>query len=458
MEFTTQELSAIASTFAKTFEQKIEQKDDCDISLLEHSLRETLQQLAQEIMSELLRLLEPERREKIPCDCGGELGFERRRGAKFKSSFGWVSYERDCYGGCVCKKGKSPLDENLGIIPGKITPELGRLLALAGVELPYGASSKLVEEFLLLRLSENSIREETQRFGQYQAEREEHWRNQAADEVYLQEREHSLSGKAMPKRLYGSLDGAHTRIEDPKEEEKWREVKVGCWYEVEAVPSSQRNARHRKKEEIGRQALRAKKQQYYCDIQKSDEFASLFWATGCQARADLAEELVILGDGAKWIWKLAEQFYPKAVQIVDWFHAEERLEKVATDAFQKGSECGEWLERNRTALWEGDVDFVIQSCLSLSERSQEAKDAQTYFDNNKKRMRYDLFREQGYMIGSGTIESACKQIVAHRLRCSGAQWKVEGARLTAKARAARLSHNSDWNAIAAMRAKLPLAT
>ena len=61
------------------------------------------------------------------------------------------------------------------------------------------------------------------------------------------------------------------------------------------------------------------------------------------------------------------------------------------------------------------------------------------------------------MIGSGTIESACKQIVSHRLRCSGAQWKVEGARLTAKARAAWLSKNNDWNIISSMRAKLPMA-
>ena len=71
-------------------------------------------------------------------------------------------------------------------------------------------------------------------------------------------------------------------------------------------------------------------------------------------------------------------------------------------------------------------------------------------------MRYDEFREKGYMIGSGTIESACKQIVSHRLRCSGAQWKVEGTRLTAKARATWLSNNDDWNIIASMRAKLPL--
>lgn len=152
-----------------------------------------------------------------------------------------------------------------------------------------------------------------------------------------------------------------------------------------------------------------------------------------------------------------DHHYPKAVQIIDWFHAEERLEKVAKDAFSKGNERKEWLENTRSALWDGDIEFVIRACELLAQCSGEVADAQTYFYNNKKRMRYDKFREESYMIGSGTIESACKQIVSHRLRCSGARWKVEGARLTAKARAAWLSKNDDWEIISAMRAKLPLA-
>ena len=70
-------------------------------------------------------------------------------------------------------------------------------------------------------------------------------------------------------------------------------------------------------------------------------------------------------------------------------------------------------------------------------------------------MRYDSFRAQGYLIGSGTIESGCKQIVTQRLKRSGAQWIVEGAVRTAKARAAWLSGN--WHTLCQKRARLPLA-
>ena len=347
------------------------------------------------------------------------------------------------------------MDEEFGLQPGEITAGLGKLLALAGSGLAYGESTGWIQEFLLLELSENSIRKEAQGFGQFQADREEKWKAQCQNQAYLQERLRMETKR--PERLYGSLDGAHVRIEDPDEVEKWREVKTGCWYQVEPVPASQSTQRQRQKAEIGQPALRAKDQQYYCDIQEVDDFEALFWATGCRTQADLAQELVFLGDGAKWIWRLVETYYPHAVQIVDWFHAEERLEKVAKDAFSKDAKRLSWLDDTRTALWWGDTAFVIQACAALADRSAEASAALTYFRNNQDRMQYDRFRKRGYMIGSGTIESAGKQIVSQRLRCSGAQWTVQGARLTAKARAAWLSHNQDWETLCSLRAGLPLA-
>jgi len=91
----------------------------------------------------------------------------------------------------------------------------------------------------------------------------------------------------------------------------------------------------------------------------------------------------------------------------------------------------------------------------LASSSSEARKAVTYFSNNSERMRYARFRAAGYMIGSGTVESACKQIVTQRLKLPGAQWQVAGAVHTAKARAAWLS--GQWDSLCAQRAALPLA-
>ncbi len=93
----------------------------------------------------------------------------------------------------------------------------------------------------------------------------------------------------------------------------------------------------------------------------------------------------------------------------------------------------DWLENLRAALWQGDLPTVIAACEKLAP-SPTAAQAATYFRNNADRMQYDRFRAQGYMIGSGTVESGCKQIVTQRLKRSGAQWHVLGANQTAKPR------------------------
>jgi hypothetical protein len=327
---------------------------------------------------------------------------------------------------------------------------------MGGIELALDYASSWLSPFLLFEVSENTIRKETQRFGKLQVEREEAWIQQSQDPAALQVR--MRTAQERPKRIYGSIGGAHVRIEERSKTEttpeKWREMKVGCFYQVEPVPRSQHTKRHRRKQATGHQALRAKDMRYFCDIAEADDFAPLLWATGCQVHADLAKEIVFVCDGAKWIWRLIETYYPQAVQILDWYHAEERLEKVAHDRFQ-GDQAQAWLATVLTAMWEGDTPFVITACESLAAKSEIAAQALTYFRNNAHRMQYHKFREQGYMIGSGTVESGCKQIVTQRLKRAGAQWNVQGAILTAKARAAWLS--GDWDVLCSRRDQLPLA-
>jgi hypothetical protein len=106
----------------------------------------------------------------------------------------------------------------------------------------------------------------------------------------------------------------------------------------------------------------------------------------------------------------------------------------------------------------------MEACRPLAKKSQCAKQSLTYYQNNLERMRYDQFRASGFLIGSGIIESGCKQIVTQRLtssRCSfgklpGAQWNLEGAILTAKVRTAWIS--GEWQKLVSARSLLPLAT
>lgn len=201
--------------------------------------------------------------------------------------------------------------------------------------------------------------------------------------------------------------------------------------------------------------MRAGAIEYCTDIAPSQAFGQLLWGTGCQRHAERVLELIFVCDGAPWIWNLVTRYYPSAVQIVDWYHAADCLRRVASSVFSAEPQRSAWLEPALDQLWAGNVLKVIAACQAVAARSDEARRAVGYFTDNQHRMRYAHFRAHGYFIGSGTVESACKQIVAHRLQRSGAQWHVAGATQTAKARAAWLS--GSWDALAYRRDRLPMA-
>jgi hypothetical protein len=238
----------------------------------------------------------------------------------------------------------------------------------------------------------------------------------------------------------------HTGEREGADDDGWRDLKVGVWFRTTSPPPSSPGSDW---------TMQAEAISYYCDIAEANKFGDLLWATGFQRQALQAQELIFLGDGADGIWNLVQEHYPEAVQIVDWFHAAEHLAKVAHSAFPEEPEARRhWLERHREALWAGRVEAVVQACEALREQAgDEARKGAEYFRHHASRMRYATFRAQGYQIGSGTIESACKQLGIQRMKVPGATWTREGARRTAKARAALLS--DQWDLLAKRREYLP---
>jgi hypothetical protein len=426
----------------------------------EIGFREAVRQIGAEAIGMFLSGLQETPESEIACACGGKQHYQRMRPAITTTVFGKVEYTRAYYAGCSCGKGLAPLDQTYGLEAGGISSGLAQLMALAGIAFSFEESEKWLKEFLLFEVSENSIRSETQKMGRLQQKSEEQQVQASQDEQALQAR--LREARQVPERLYGSIDAAKVRIEPRARKgksvpahEDWRDMKVGCWYQVEAISPSRQSSRQRQKAQREGTVFRTTHHQYYCDIAHVDPFGELAWAIGCQQNADWVPELIFVCDGAVWIWDLVTQYYPHAVQIVDWYHAEDRLKRLADSAFSALAERQKWLALATEALWQGQVEEVILACKQLANKYDEARQALTYFSNNSQRMRYDLFRAQGYLIGSGTIESGCKQIVTQRLKRSGAQWIVEGAVLTAKARAAWLS--GSWHSLCHKRAMLPLA-
>ena len=465
MNYNTEDIQQIAQEVAKLVQEGLLQKqaesqEAQTMAEFELAFREALRKIGAEALGIFLSGLQKTPESEIACECGGRLHYQRMRPAVTTSVFGKVVYRRAYYAGCSCGGGMAPLDKTYGLAAGGVSSGLAQLMALAGIAFSFEESEQWLKEFLLFEVSENSIRSETQKMGLLQQKGEEADIQTSQNEKALQLR---LREEHQPaQRLYGSIDAAKVRIEPRArkgeavpEHEDWRDMKVGCWYQVEAVTVSRQSSRQRLKAQREATVFRTTQHKYYCDIAHVDQFGKLVWATGCQVTADLVAELVFVCDGAAWIWELVAHYYPKAVQIVDWYHAEDRLKRLADAVFSSASQRQHWLAPVVEFLWQGQVEEVILACKRLAGKHDEARQALTYFSNNRHRMRYDFFRAQGYLIGSGTIESGCKQIVTQRLKRSGAQWIVEGAVLTAKARAAWLS--GAWDALCQKRARLPLA-
>jgi hypothetical protein len=448
MKFSTEAVEAMAEIMVQEMNKL--GAEGQGIREVETTMRELVREVGAQALGKYLAQQDEQLREgEVVCACGEAMSYVCRRPATIVSVFGRVSYRRGYYVCEDCHARQSPLDRRIGIEAGQVTAGLAELLALAGVEIAFEEATRWLEHYLLFQVSDNTLRKETERFGQLQETQETEWQAKSQQEVWLQQRQREL-GK-QPGRLYGSLDGVMAPLVG-----EWRELKNIAWYRVAKVHSYQKRRHHAKR--VGEQNdLQAQDISYSCDFKTGDEFSDLFWASACQRQADLFEELVFVCDGAVWIWKLIERHFPQAVQIVDWYHASQYLPPVAEAAFQPGTEQYQtWLENARSLLWEGQIDKLIHTCQQLpSQASPAVHKAITYFTHNHKRMDYARFRKLGYFIGSGTVESAGKQIAGLRLKRAGARWTQPGALATAKARAAWLS--GTWDVLVSKRAALSLA-
>lgn len=438
MKFSTTRLEQIAKLLAEEIKEQLAEKQG--INEMEQMMRELVKEAAGLGIAQAIEQGEERyARKEVVCGCGEQARFVSKREAVLWTVFGKVGYKRRYYLCAECHQGQSPLDQKYGIVPGQVTQTLSSLLGVLGVEVAFEEASQLAERFLLFRVSDNTVRKQTEGYGNAQAQAEKEWIEKAEDETSLQIRERSLEYHSG--RIYASIDGAHVPLQH-----EWRELKTLCWYKVEKSGGSRPKKHHG--QPVGEQNhLHAKDMKYYCDIAEAEQFGRLLWATGIQNNVDTCDEVVFVSDGAVWIWRLVEKYFPHAVQIVDWYHASQYLTPIAEAALGADtSQAQEWLTQVRTDLWEGRIQEVIQACRTFLRHAHArpfVEKAITYYTHNEKRMDYAHFRQQGYLIGSGTIESACKQIAAARLKCSGARWTLAGVIATAKARAAWLSKSWD---------------
>jgi hypothetical protein len=238
------------------------------------------------------------------------------------------------------------------------------------------------------------------------------------------------SAEPPPEHLCISMDGAKVNTL-----EGWREVKTVAVSAVEP----------REQPEPDGTRVRLVNHSYRAGFWEAKEFAQEQYAEAKRRGAEYAMRLTSVNDGAEWIWAIVLLCYPAARQVVDWWHAVDRLWTVANLVFGQGSDLARaWVKARKDDLWKGEVAQVIAALDGLNPDSEKARDEarllREYVRTHADRMRYQAFREASEPVGSGTVESACKNVVGTRLKRGGMRWKVERAEGVLALRCAILSN------------------
>jgi len=150
-----------------------------------------------------------------------------------------------------------------------------------------------------------------------------------------------------------------------------------------------------------------------------------------------AQALVIIGDGASWIWNRVPALRAslrltdlRVVEIVDWAHAAEKLMPSAKAAFREPQQQQQWFKHMRTLLKHGDVSTILTALEALDQRHDQDEAIRTalhYFSTHQGRMHYGQWRAEGFPLGSGSIESGVRRIVNLRLKGASLFWRPENA-------------------------------
>ena len=241
-----------------------------------------------------------------------------------------------------------------------------------------------------------------------------------------------------PKGRMGiAMDGGMIHIR----EEGWKELKVGCVFEVEVLPTL---------DEVTGEVVElghAVRNSYVAHLGGAEVFGEKGWAEARRRGWERAVESEVIGDGALWIWNLAKEHFYDSHQVVDWYHASEHLAAASHLLYGEGTAAAErWFKAQKTALFQGHALRIAQELSATAEErhevAEELRREGGYFRNNHRRMNYLEMREEGWPIGSGMVESGIKQFKA-RFTGPGMRWSRSGAERLLPIRAAIMSGRFD---------------
>jgi hypothetical protein len=384
------------------------------------------------------RLLSPDSGEscQTPCACGQAAHYHDRRPKQLLTALGPVRFQRGYYICPHCHQGQSPRDRELDVAGTVYSPGVRRMLAVVGSESSFEQSREQLELLAGIEVTTKAVERQAEAIG---SDIEAY---QQSDIGRAKQLELPMAdGPAVP-LLYIEMDGTGIAVVQSETEgragkvdgqpARTREVKLGCVFTQTTTDAERRPVRDEDSTS------------YVAAIETAEAFGLRLYTEAWRRGWSRAQRKVVIGDGAIWIWNLAAQHFPGAVQIVDLYHARQHLWDLSAKLFPDDSKgLKQWIARCLDRLEHGKIEALVKILRDAPPGTDElaktiANEAE-YFERNAERMRYPAFRAQGLFVGSGVVEAGCKVVIGARLKCSGMFWTVRGANAIIALRCCRIS-------------------
>jgi len=333
-----------------------------------------------------------------------------------------------------CGEGYAPFDREIGVDEvHRITGGLKETLCDFGQRMSsYEEASYMLEKYLRIKVSPTLIQQVCIEVGDILFEQE----RKEAENLYENQFEaiSTIPEDKKKGRIYIEADGSMVLIR----KEGYKEVKLGMVFKDNKILNRNKE-RH----------IIIEKDYVTC-LGTAEEFKKMLWAAAIRNGFQDVKEVVILGDGSKWVWNIAKELFPEAAFILDYYHFEEHVYECANVIYPEDEiNRKRWAEVILDGFMEGAIEETV-AIISLGLYNDEAvrlkvKNLKVYIQNNKDKMDYKAYRDNGYFIGSGAVESAHKHVIQQRLKLAGMRWTKQGAQPMCTLRAA--SKSNRWNKV-----------
>jgi hypothetical protein len=409
--------------------------EDLDLEALELTVRQHVLQLAGAAVEQRLNAdTSDERGSRTCCGCGQPARLAGRRTKQVQSVLGPLRLERAYYHCASCGHGYCPRDQHLGIENTSLSPALRRMTGTVGALVSFQEGSELLTELAGVAVDAKQVERTAEALGK---------------EIAQDERVHTepLDSLSLPQTLYLGMDGTGIPLraeelvartgKQPDGSAKTGEVKLCTIWSAES--RDEEGIPIRDEGSVTYSAALESASALDTAAARSP-FAQRVWREATRRRFCQAPRRVVLGDGAPWIWNIADEQFPDATQIVDRFHAQQHLSDLGKALYgPTAPRAAQWAERRKQELDTGKFRALLAALHRQVCHSEDARRCLHYFQTNRHRMRYPEFLAQGLCTSTGVVEAGCKVAIGTRLKRAGMHWTVQGSNAIIALRCAKLS-------------------